>query len=378
MSEHVDENLSGLDFTAADLSFNNYTGADLSGAILAGTTLTNTSFRGADLTGADLTDASTGNTDFSNANLTHADLTNVNLAACNTDGAVFDFAILDGATTTGIDPARFLVQFGVTARTVAEGDDARFIDSRAPTAHAVTHQNGSVDEISVAGLSGLLADPQTPLTGVLASTDLTNDAALEKTANKAAASGYASLDGSSKVVQDPANATATPTASKIPVADASAKLDGWVTRPKAYSNTSVPGGNTVGNTVDETTFSSSYTIPANSLAVGDVIRVTAHITYAMDGVNCMLALKCGGQVCVLAGTTDSAGESAWITIQADLLVLAIGASGSLDTQSGSLAGGLPTVDTTGTLAITMTADKDSAAAGNDVTLRQLIVEVLKG
>jgi hypothetical protein len=45
---------------------------------------------------------------------------------------------------------------------------------------------------------------------------------------KAAASGLASLDGSSKVVQDPANATATPTASKIPIANASGKLvSGW-------------------------------------------------------------------------------------------------------------------------------------------------------
>jgi len=46
---------------------------------------------------------------------------------------------------------------------------------------------------------------------------------------KAAASGLASLDGNSKVVQDPANATATPTASKIPIADANGKLDDWIT-----------------------------------------------------------------------------------------------------------------------------------------------------
>jgi hypothetical protein len=31
-----------------------------------------------------------------------------------------------------------------------------------PDAHAPSHQNGGGDEISVAGLSGLLADPQTP------------------------------------------------------------------------------------------------------------------------------------------------------------------------------------------------------------------------
>ncbi len=32
----------------------------------------------------------------------------------------------------------------------------------APTAHAASHQNAGSDEISVAGLSGVLADPQTP------------------------------------------------------------------------------------------------------------------------------------------------------------------------------------------------------------------------
>lgn len=45
---------------------------------------------------------------------------------------------------------------------------------------------------------------------------------------KAAASGVASLNSSTKVVEDPANATATATASKIPIADGSGKLDTWV------------------------------------------------------------------------------------------------------------------------------------------------------
>lgn len=46
---------------------------------------------------------------------------------------------------------------------------------------------------------------------------------------KGAASGYASLNASTKVVENPANATATPAASKIPIADGSGKLDGWIT-----------------------------------------------------------------------------------------------------------------------------------------------------
>lgn len=47
-------------------------------------------------------------------------------------------------------------------------------------------------------------------------------------ASKAAASGLASLDSGSLVVQNPANATATATASKIPIADAAGTLNSWV------------------------------------------------------------------------------------------------------------------------------------------------------
>lgn len=58
----------------------------------------------------------------------------------------------------------------------------------------------------------------------------------EVNTNKGAASGYASLDSSSKVVQDPANATATPTAGKIPIADGGGTFAaGWLPTPGATS-----------------------------------------------------------------------------------------------------------------------------------------------
>jgi len=60
--------------------------------------------------------------------------------------------------------------------------------------------------------------------------------------SKAAASGLASLDGSSKVVQDPANATATATASKIPIADGTGKLAaGWIPDISAVYATTAKG-----------------------------------------------------------------------------------------------------------------------------------------
>lgn len=57
----------------------------------------------------------------------------------------------------------------------------------------------------------------------------------QKESEKDAISGYAGLDGSSKVIKDPANATATPTALKIPIADASGKLDSWITALPKFS-----------------------------------------------------------------------------------------------------------------------------------------------
>lgn len=117
--------------------------------------------------------------------------------------------------------------------------------------HGNKHENGEADEITVLGLSGLLADDQHVLDAEVTAVAIAH--ALATAANdflvasgsgtyvkktlaetlvilgKAVASGLASLDGSSLVVQNPANATATPTAAKIPIADAGGKLDSWVT-----------------------------------------------------------------------------------------------------------------------------------------------------
>lgn len=67
---------------------------------------------------------------------------------------------------------------------------------------------------------------------------------------KDAASGVPSLTAGSLVTQNPANATATPTASKIPIADGSGKLDGWLTNPLIINitgNVSGSSGSCTGN-----------------------------------------------------------------------------------------------------------------------------------
>lgn len=72
------------------------------------------------------------------------------------------------AAGIGAEPAftkntAFNKDFGTALGDVCQGNDVRLSDARTPTAHASSHEDGGSDEISVLGLSGLLADPQTPL-----------------------------------------------------------------------------------------------------------------------------------------------------------------------------------------------------------------------
>lgn len=134
-----------------------------------------------------------------------------------------------------------------------KGDGSGIVQAKedvdyAPAAKGVTngdthdHVGGDGAQIDHGGLAGLTDDDHTQYikhslataandfliasgSGVFAKQTL---AEALVTLGKAVASGLASLDASSLVVQNPANATATPTASKIPIADESGKLNGWV------------------------------------------------------------------------------------------------------------------------------------------------------
>lgn len=65
---------------------------------------------------------------------------------------------VDAAAATGS-----LRTIGTGGAQAAAGNDARLTDARTPLAHKVSHQNGGTDQISVAGLTGLLATAQTPV-----------------------------------------------------------------------------------------------------------------------------------------------------------------------------------------------------------------------
>lgn len=58
------------------------------------------------------------------------------------------------------DHVHALPAFGTSSSTFCVGNDSRLSNSRAPTAHATTHQNGGADEITVDGLNGVLVQAQ--------------------------------------------------------------------------------------------------------------------------------------------------------------------------------------------------------------------------
>jgi hypothetical protein len=125
------------------------------------------------------------------------------------------------------------------------------VETGAPNSHAPSHQNGGTDEISVAGLSGLLADPQTPL----------SHAPSHK------------HGGADEV------ATATPAANAIPKALASGKLAmSWVSLAQASTSgpTSSPALNTL-LFVDTTSNAVTVNLAAGHVA-GDMMIIK------MDGL----------------------------------------------------------------------------------------------
>jgi len=91
----------------------------------------------------------------------------VKITASDTTPAVLDtkLSAASGLQKTTLNPGgnevlRLTPIYGTLVNTICQGNDARLSDDRTPTAHATNHQDGGSDEISVAGLLGILAQPQ--------------------------------------------------------------------------------------------------------------------------------------------------------------------------------------------------------------------------
>lgn len=144
------------------------------------------------------------------------------------------------------------------------------------------------------------------------------------------------------------------------------------------------------NTTAETAFDKSVTIPANTLQVGDVLRVRAQgicpSTNATDTLN--VRLKVGTVVLVATGAVDVANNDIF-HIEADMVVRTIGAAGTV-VASGLQALGTEgtvtakpaklastTLDTTLAQAVAVSAQWSVANAGDQVRLDVLDVELLR-
>lgn len=159
-----------------------------------------------------------------------------------------------------------------------------------------------------------------------------------------------------------------------------------------YSNTTVPAGNTVANTAAETAFTSSYDIPANTLVVGDVIRIKLYGVYGTDAI---LAPTIRGKV-KLDSTImlDTGAVTAIVGItnggwwaEGVFVVQTIGAAGTIEAQgfaefATAATTGLSvnaentapiTIDTTVAQTISVTVEWGTADADNTITLREMTV-----
>jgi hypothetical protein len=115
-------------------------------------------------------------------------------------------------------------------------------------------------------------------------------------ASKGAASGLASLNASSLVVQNPANATSTPTASKIPIADASGKLDSWITDASTSAKGKVQLA-TDGESV------ASKAVQANDTRLSNARTPTAHAsTHEHGGSDEVASATAGANLIPKAGS----------------------------------------------------------------------------
>lgn len=200
---------------------------------------------------------------------------------------------------------------GVLSTAAAPADfvatsDSRLSDARTPTAHASSHKNGGSDEVASAasganlipkaGAGGTLASGW--ISGVLSSAGLTNDSALEKTANKNAASGYAGLDSGSKVAiaQVPTGSTSSTVAigndarlsdARTPVAHAASHLANGSDPIEQVSRVTGSNATTTGQAlVDVTGLSASLVANATYTFEGVLsVSTTAVTTGTKYGVN---------------------------------------------------------------------------------------------
>jgi len=144
------------------------------------------------------------------------------------------------------------------------------------------------------------------------------------------------------------------------------------------------------NTTTAADFDKSHSIPANTLRVGDIIRIRGQaIATATNSTDTLtLLLTVGGVTIATTGAVDVAnGDIGYF--ECDVVVRTIGASGTI-VAAGVQALGVPgtvtakpfllassTLDTTAAAVVAVNADWSVANAGNSARLDVLNVEIIR-
>ena len=165
-----------------------------------------------------------------------------------------------------------------------------------------------------------------------------------------------------------------------------------------YSNTAAATalvGNVIGANTD-TAFSLSYTIPANSLAAGDILRIRGQglVVAAANTDTLTIKVKIGSTTIATSPAPDTVTNDIF-AFDIDVVIRTIGATGTYvaggwmfmgtpaaaagaaDISSGSFVGSTA-INTLTTNAITVTANWSVADAGDSARLDILSVELLRG
>lgn len=199
-------------------------------------------------------------------------------------------------------------------------------------------------------------------------------------AERGAANGVASLNGSTLVVENPANATATPTAGKIPKADGAGKLNGWVDIPsvppafEVIDTLTVEASHT-GDTL-ETTLHTAV-IPANEMGANGIVRLFA-LFRSMGAGQHLYWVK-------FAGIAVRASNFTANNLMVDVPATFIWNKNATNAQGSGILSGIhhlrtseapfsSAIDTTAAVDITFTVR--NLTAGDTSYLRLVVVEVL--
>lgn len=168
------------------------------------------------------------------------------------------------------------------------------------------------------------------------------------------------------------------------------KLDPSSNASKDLQYSAVAASAAISNTTTETAFDKSFSIPANTLKPGDIIRVRAQAIATATNVTDTLdlQLRLGTTDILATGAVDVANGDIGF-IDADIVIRTIGASGTL-VAAGHTALGAPgtvtskpkllgstAIDTTVAQSVNVSATWSVANAGNSVRLDIMNVEIIR-